>query len=131
PFMVLVEGRFDPAKLQAGAKKFAKAMSERGGTSIYEIAPLGSSIFAAVLDKGHVLLAPQKEQVETALDKATGKKKTGLKSKAFAELLRKIDPEKSLSLIATGDMVVGGGGSIEQGPDGKVIRRDYKLFTLG
>jgi hypothetical protein len=66
-----------------------------------------------VLDKGHVVLAARKEQVEAALDKAAGKTKTTLNSKALAEMLAGINPEDSLSVIATGDTVVGGSYSVK------------------
>jgi hypothetical protein len=103
---LLVAGRFDPAKLKAGAKKLAKGTSDHGGAKIFEFEFNPS--YGAVLDKGHVVLAARKEQVEAALDKAAGKKKTTLNSKALAKMLGRLKSEDSLSVIFTGDTVVGG-----------------------
>jgi hypothetical protein len=123
---LLVTGRFDPAKLKAGAKKLAKATFDHGSAKIFELA-LNPS-YAAVLDKSHVVLASRKEQVQAALDKAAGKKKTMLKNKALAEMLAKIKPEDSLSVIATGDTVVG--GTYSSVKDGNGERVTSKVFTL-
>jgi hypothetical protein len=112
PFL-LVEGRFDLAKIAAGANKLAKATTDHGKAKIYELP--GPNLYAAVLDKHHFVLAEQIGQVQEALDKAEGKKKTVLKYKALAEMLGKIKPEESLSAVATGDMVVGGGISVANG----------------
>jgi hypothetical protein len=111
----LFEGRFDPAKVHAGAKKLAKTVLERGKAKVYELKLAPEPLFLAVLDRSHVVLAAKKEHVEDTLDKAAGKKKSGLKNKALAEMLAKIKPEESLSVIATGDMVVGGSSSSVNG----------------
>jgi hypothetical protein len=128
--VVVVEGRFDPARLQAGAKKLAKTTFEHGSARIYELnlAP-GLSPFAAVLDKSHFVLAAQREQVQATLDKAAGKKKTALKSKALAQILATIKPEESLSVIGTGDTVFG--GSYSSVKDGNGAERvTSKVITL-
>jgi hypothetical protein len=113
----LVQGRFDPRLLEAGAKKLAKATFDHGSAKIYE---LSVPFFAAALDKNHVVIAQRKEQVQAALDKATGKKKTVLKNKALAGMLAGLKPEDSLSVVATGETITGGGVS-SRSENGKTV----------
>jgi hypothetical protein len=105
----VVQGRFDKARLETAAKKLATSTAEHGSATIYELTPGGflQPFFGAVLDNRHVVLATAKEQVQAALDKAAGKRKTELKNKALAAMLAKIKPEESLSAVATGEMVTG------------------------
>jgi hypothetical protein len=123
-FFLLVQGRFDPAKVDAGAKKLAKATSDHGKAKIHELALPHLVAYAAVLDKAHVVLASGREQVQAALDKAAGKNKTVLKSKALVAMLGRLKAEDSLSVVATGETVVGGGRSEV---NGKVTA---SVFTL-
>src|SRR5262249_47415673 len=123
---IQLTGHFNPAKLKAGAKKLAQRTFDHGSTTIFEL-PF-NPCYAAVLDKRHVVLASRKEQVQAALDKAAGKKKTILQNKALAEMLTRIKPEDSLSVIATGNTVIG--GSYSSVNDGNGERVTARVFTL-
>jgi hypothetical protein len=123
---IQVTGRFNPAKLKAGAKKLAQRTFDHGSATIFEL-PFNPR-YAAVLDKSHVVLASRKEPVQAALDKAAGKKKTMLENKALAQMLARIKPEDSLTVIATGNTVVGGSYSSVRDASGE--RVTSKVITL-
>ena len=131
---MVIQGQFDAAKLQAAAGKLVDAgklkAHARGDVKIFEFKEGGDTFFGAVLDKSHVALAMNKMQIEAALDKAAGKKKTALKHKAIAEMFGKLKAADSTAVIATADAVVGHGGSSKVNPDGTVETK-YTLHTLG
>jgi hypothetical protein len=125
----LVQGRFDLVKILAAADKLAKdvpgaKVTAHGDTKILEFS--SASLFAAVLDKGHLFLAADKAHVEAALDKAAGKKKTSLKNKPFAELFAKMKCKSPVEVLATATMVIYVTGSVD--PSGK---SELKKHTLG
>jgi hypothetical protein len=125
----LVQGRFDLVKILAAADKLAKDMpgakvTAHGDTKILELS--SASLFAAVLDKGHLFLAADRAHVEAALDKAAGKKKTSLKNKPFAELFAKMKCKSPVEVLATATMVIYVTGGVD--PAGKF---ELKKYTLG
>jgi len=107
PFIV-VQGRFDPAKLQAKAEQLAKDMPQLvkkqkfGAVTIWEI---GKGTFVAVADKNTIVVGGAKEQVEAALDRAAGKKQSNLKHKSMKALLEKLDPKKTVQWLACEEAV--------------------------
>jgi hypothetical protein len=113
--LFLVEGRFDAAKLLAAAEKAAKdnpkmlQIHARGDAKIVEITGgwAAGGVFAAVVDKTHVAASPRRAEVEDALDKAAGKKKTALKNKTLAGLFARLKEGDSLSLAVSGDTATG------------------------
>jgi hypothetical protein len=129
--VLLVQGRFDPAKMAAAAAKLAKdypkvvKIEARGDAKIVQLVAGFETFHVAVLDKGNVFLAANKALVEAALDKAAGKKKTDLKNKAFVEMYRKMKLDRAVEAVATGNMVTGSSGSKDG--TGKV---EYKVHTL-
>src|SRR5262249_5388967 len=104
---LLLQGRFDPARLRAKAKQFAEKnptmlqIHQQGSTPYYEInlGP-GPKGLAAVLDKNTLVLTPLKAQLTDALDKAAGKKKTKLNHAALKKQLEGFDPEQGLQFAA-------------------------------
>jgi hypothetical protein len=116
PFLV-VQGRFDPVKFQAKADQFVKdglvgvpvKSSKAGDANLYEITvPPGQPVFACLLDKTALVLAPSKELVLEALDKSSGKKTTKLKNAALKKVLDNMDPKSAVSAVALGELVMGG-----------------------
>src|SRR5262249_18569487 len=129
--VVVLQGRFDAAKIQAALEKMLKELKTslkthaHGDGKILEVSLPGEAVFGAVLDKGHLAVAMKKDHLEALLDKASGKKKTALKSKALAEMFAKIKADQSVAVAATGDMVTS--MSVRSDSTGKV---EYKLYTL-
>jgi hypothetical protein len=113
PFFVF-EGRFDPDKLAAGAealgKKFGSVKAiEIGKVKAYEmrLGP-GDPGVAAILNKNTVVIAETKEEIEQAVDKASGKKKTAFKARELGTLLEKLDPKDAFAAACVADMPIGG-----------------------
>jgi hypothetical protein len=114
---VIVQGRFDPAKLEAAATKLLKdnpewLKSEKvGGVNLYRLAEPQNEhsrpTFAALVDRSTVIIAQHEDQVRDAIDKAAGKTKTQLKHKALQELLPKLDTRAAASWLAIGEMING------------------------
>ena len=134
PVFVL-QGQFDAVKLHAAAGKLVDEgklkVQTRGDSKIFEIQTSPrESFFAAVLDKGHVILAMNKTHIETALDKAAGKKKTALTSKAFAVMFDKIKAVNSVTMIASSDAVMGASSTAMKDPSGNIVVTN-KFHTLG
>ena len=133
--LIIVNGTFDAAKLQAKAEEAIKAKSVQAKVhevedgknklKVYEFTNLGDlmkgllyqaaaaagadsaagganplagiSLFAG-FDQSVLLVSADKEQVVNGLKKATGSKKTELKSKEMKDLLTKIDAKRTVSL---------------------------------
>ncbi len=121
---VIVQGKFDPAKLAAAADDAVKEKkgehlkihkSEHG--KIYEVSNLDEvitlppqaagavggalknrSIFATIPDKGHVVFTGSKEAAEGVLVKGAGKKATKLSSKELPGLLAKMNLKQSVAV---------------------------------
>ena len=120
---VIIEGKFDPAKLDAAAESAAKEKSDHVKVhkmdhgKIYELTRLedlvklppqaaaaglnlkGRSVFVAIPDKGHIVFVSSKESAETVLAKAAGKKTTKLANKDLAALLAKINTKQSVAVV--------------------------------
>jgi hypothetical protein len=106
--VVLVQGRFDAAKLKAKLAQLAKdspqGVKVDAQEEIYRLAiPNGSSpFFFAQLDRNTLMVAGKKDLIAEAMEKAAGKKKTTLKSEAVREFLKKRKPEPALQMTADG-----------------------------
>jgi hypothetical protein len=120
--LLIVQGKFDPAKLSAAIEAVAKDKPDhikihKGEYGkVYEMSNLdevmkllppavgalgnfkGRSAFATIPDKGHVVVAFSKESAETVLLKAAGKKTTKLSNKELPALLAKIDLKQSVAV---------------------------------
>jgi len=113
PFLV-VEGRFDPDKLVAGAEALGKKYGnvkaiEIGKVKAFEIGLGGGpGSFVAILNKNTVILAETKEEIEQAVEKGTGKKKTEFKAKGLAKLMEKMDAKEAFTAACAGEMAFGG-----------------------
>jgi hypothetical protein len=111
--VLLVQGRFDPAKVYAAAAKLAKdypavvKIEARGDAKIVQFGDGFQMFHAVVLDKNNVFVSANKSHVETALDKTAGKTKTDFKNKPFVEMYRKLKFDRPVEVIATGTMVTG------------------------
>jgi hypothetical protein len=131
--VLLIQGRFDADKLRTAADKLVDAgklkSQARGDARIYELAMGEEAFFAAVLDKNNVALTISKSALETALDKAAGKK-TALKNKAVAEMFSKLKATDSAAFLATGDTVVSGHVAVTRNADGTVEKKHF-VHTLG
>jgi hypothetical protein len=150
---VIVQGKFDPAKLAAAAEATAKEKGDHVkvhkfeyGTA-YELTNLdevvklppqaaavvggnlkGRSLFATIPDKGHVVLVGSKEAAETVLAKAAGKKTTKLSSKDLSGLLAKMDLKQS---VAVAMPAPGGEEKVKSITGGITVTSDVKTrFTV-
>ena len=112
----LVQGRFDPAKVQAWADKASYLKATKvGSSSVYEWkmtpddpkAGPGRVIYFAVLDKTVAAVSTNKDPVVEAVEKAQGKRKTALKYAQAAAAAAKLDPKKTVQVYAGGNTVYG------------------------
>jgi hypothetical protein len=120
--VVILEGRFDKAKLQAKAEQLAKdgktlKIHAVGDDKVYEALnlPGNEKLFVAQAGEDTLVASALKEQVVTVLEKAAGKKKTQLKHKAMQQLLEKTDPKAQASVTIIGEMISGVGVSMMGG----------------
>jgi len=105
--LVIVEGKFSRAKLEAKAEAAAKDPKEglkivkEGDYKLYEVEGKNRRDpgFGAILSDTIVVFGQKKEAVVEALDKQAGKKKSELK-KDLAALLAKVDSKQSIALVA-------------------------------
>ena len=111
--LVIVQGRFDPAKFHAlaeeGVKETRMKAHHAGAAKYYETlagGPTPYPKFMAVVDKNMVVFAAHKDEMEDVLAKAAGKKKTQLKHAAMQKLLDQRDPKLTFEVLASHDMVV-------------------------
>jgi hypothetical protein len=126
--LIIINGAFDAEKLEAKVDEAIKDKSEHVKThevadgddnyKVYEVTnltdlmkklpqqlagpaaanPLADKSIFAGFNQSAVLISADKDQVVDALKKASGKKKTDLKSKEMKDLLTKIDAKRTLSL---------------------------------
>jgi hypothetical protein len=105
--VIVVEGKFDPKKINDTAAEFAQKKGEKiavdklDGKTIYKITGDNqpNPIFAAVLDANTIVLATTKEHLSRAFQAAQGNVKSELK-KDLAELVKNADPKATLYLAA-------------------------------
>jgi hypothetical protein len=119
---LIIQGKFDPAKLSAAIEEAAKDQKEAlkihktEHGKVYEMTKLddiiklppqaagaglnlkGKSVFAVIADKGNVVVVGSKEAAETALAKAAGKKTTKLTNKELPGLIAKINPKQTIAV---------------------------------
>jgi hypothetical protein len=119
--VVLVQGQFDPEKIQARLEQPAKTMPKRvelhsfGGTRGVRVRPgwdvacalFGERPYGVFLDKTTLVLAPRRQHIEDMLAKAAGKRRTKLKEPALGPLLTVVDGKQAIQFVAVGDMMVG------------------------
>jgi hypothetical protein len=132
--LIIVQGRFDAAKLEAGAKELFKDLKihEVGTHKVYEVADEvksgGIPRFAAIADPKTVVFGRFKKQVADALDKAAGKKKTQIKNKVMAGLLDKLDADQVVAAAVSGDMVAGSSTSVSNANGQVVAAVQHKIL---
>jgi hypothetical protein len=123
--VIVLEGKFDPAKMEAKLEELAKDKkdfltvhkTEKG--KVFEVAKLddliklpdlvqgvvnlkGEKAFLAIPDKGHVILAQSQDSLVEAIAKGEGKKTTKLKNRDLAVLIGKMDSRQTVRLVLTG-----------------------------
>jgi hypothetical protein len=134
PFLV-VEGRFDVAKLTAKADELAKQFPgfkpvEIGKAKVYEMGfGGGNPPYLGFLDKNTVILSSTKQEMTDAVEKAGGKRKTEFKSKTLAKLIDKMDPKLAVNVACAGEMAMG--GSVMSVPGGGIVRMVRTLADQG
>lgn len=105
--VVLMEGNYDPTKLNAVLAEVARAKSEMisvikdGNLTLYKIEGPESPtpLFAHVANKSLVVMATSKDLVKDTLAKTTGAKKGGV-SKELSSLLGRVKDDASMYMIA-------------------------------
>jgi hypothetical protein len=111
--VVIVQGNLDATKVKVLADHAAKELGlvmkdvKIGNGNAWELAGKNVSFYVVMPEKGTVVISSVKEHVSDALDKAAGKKKPQLTSKAMQDLIAKMDSEATASWAATGDMING------------------------
>ena len=110
--VVLVQGRFDAAKVQAKMEQLAKdsphgvKVDAQGEIYRLTIPNAPFPVFFAQLDRNTLMLAAKKKElVAEARDKAAGKKKTALKSEAVRDFLKQRKPDQPLQIMADGSAI--------------------------
>jgi hypothetical protein len=142
--ILMVFGKFDPAKMKKKLEGLAKEhpkvvkISDATGGKLYEIGQFygNGPGYAAILDKGTLIIGPRKEHATDALAKANGKKRTKLKYPALTAALKKWKAKTSVQGIALESMVVDTTYHFEKGAGGgkKIFHtlgeRGFKLGVL-
>jgi hypothetical protein len=106
---LVVRGKFDTAKIHAKANQVAKdipdllKIEKTAAGPIYRLA-LAEPFYVVVPDGTAIVGSFFKDQVQEALDKGQGKRKTDLKFKDVQGLIAKVDAKQTLWLVATGRM---------------------------
>jgi hypothetical protein len=119
--LVIVHGRFDPAKFQAKAQETAKANGEllklrtvpdgQGGRhTVYEVLPpdARAPLFVTLADNTTLLLSAGKDYVVDALKKRGDKAPVALKEKDLQALLEKLDDRQSVTVAAVNNAATRG-----------------------
>ncbi len=111
--IILLEGKFDPAKINDKLKELVKEKKNlesitEGGTTIYQgklpkqAAPtpgMPSQFYLTVLDDRVIAFATDKDALKEAAGKRTGGKKAEVK-KDVLDLIAKISPKETVSIVA-------------------------------
>jgi hypothetical protein len=107
--LIIVHGKFDPAKFAARADEATKQdshlkITKDGNYTVYEVAldnpgPGPQSMYVAVVDATTLVASPKKSYVIDALDKQAGKKQATL-DKAVQALIAKENGHQSIWLVA-------------------------------
>jgi hypothetical protein len=103
--LFILHGKFEPAKIHAKALEVIQTygevlrIHEADKAQYYEVNfPGQTSFYVAVVDAVTIVASPGKDGVIEALEKAGGKKKFTVK-KELVNLLEKVDPRCTLSMI--------------------------------
>jgi hypothetical protein len=132
--VIIVEGRLDA--LREAAKRLAKDHPEHvkevkvGDATGYELTgPAHPEGFVVWPDAHTLFYSPRREQVVETLDKAAGKNKTRVKSKALRDLLGKFKPEATIQWAGTKEMVISSMVVVNASDMGRTERK-VTLHTL-
>lgn len=136
--LVLLEGRFDPARFQAFAEQAVKVspqtfrvkIHKAHGVPLYEVILTPAlSMFVAVVDRTTVVASPLEEQAIEAVKKATGNARVALKDPQIKKLYETAAATQGIALAASRNMVVTRGGTSTT-VNGKTTTKTYQV-TLG
>ena len=104
--LIIIHGKFDPKKFEAKADEVVQTYGDVlkiqnvGPSRLYEISIPGQSpYFVAVVDPSTIIASAGKDYMIEALNKAAGTKKSEVK-KELVELVRKVEADRTLSLVA-------------------------------
>lgn len=105
PGIVLINGKFDPAKIETAAQVAAAREKDRlavlkeGGMTMYKISMEDGETLYGVVDRTHgIVMASSKGELNGLLERLSGSKPASL-STEFKALLAKADPKASMSLM--------------------------------
>jgi hypothetical protein len=112
--MLLVQGRFDSAKLKAKADQLVKdfpqflKIHKSWAAPIYEIRDGQRSIyFVAVLDPTTLVAAARQSNAVEVLERAAGKAKAQFQHPDLPRTLNALDPMLNIEAVGLSDMIVG------------------------
>jgi len=118
--LIIVHGRFDVEKFRARANKEVKDNKDVvkavkiAGQECYEVVVsdgnvqgVPPSFFVGFASKNIILVAPSKDYLGDAL-KVKADETVTLKSKAFQDMLSKLDDKQSMALVLPGDVLTKG-----------------------
>src|SRR5438876_1824558 len=104
--LIIIHGKFDLKKFEAKADEVAQTYGDIlkihkvGASRLYEVGIPGQSpYFVAVADPATIIASAGKEYMIEALNKIAGTKKPEVK-KELTELVRKVEPDRTLWLVA-------------------------------
>jgi hypothetical protein len=120
--LVILEGKFDPKKINSTAEDFLKnsgdlQVEKIDGKTAFKFTPPNapSAMYAMVVNENYILLGSEKDYLSGGAAAVVGKGKT-LIEKDMASLLPKVDPKASMFLIANtkgklGNLPIPGGNT--------------------
>jgi hypothetical protein len=149
--LLLMEGKFDPAKVQAKLKEMAQQkknnleVTSEGGVTIYEgrlpkpampNPAMPSRFLLTVLDNRFIAFAVDKDALKEAASKKAGDRKPAIK-KEVTDLVEKINPKETAALVVVpppaltqGNPAAAGLNSITGGVTvGEGVKTDILLST--
>ncbi len=134
--LAVIQGKFDPSKIQAVAAKAAENNADNlkiekvGTINLYTITPPGKNqkvSYAALLDEKVLVGSANRESVVEAIDKKAGKVKPELK-KALTELMAKSDSKQAITVAVTEGAIQGRlAGQAKSVTGGLTVTEDIKL----
>jgi hypothetical protein len=139
--LLIVRGRFDPAKIKAKAEDVAKTHDEilrivkipdgKGGNlTVWQVSPpeTPTPLFVSLADGNTLVASAGKDYVVDALRKFGRKEPVSLKDKEFEGLLKTLDDKQSLSFAAVSAAI---GKSVLAGAGGQAGDALTKITALG
>ena len=110
---IVLEGKFDAAKIEATAKEASKEaggglkMTKIAGIKAFEITPPDEkTMYVGILSKKTMIACASKKDFEIAVARFNGEEKADYKSDVFKKMVGSVNSKQSISFAATTEAIV-------------------------